>query len=96
MRAMYGYMLVGALAILSPLASVQSAEATCLQAQRGSWTGWVNTCSRRVWVNWDDDSYCDGWSCSDNIAPRGRSSATIGPNVSWCEWYDGRTGKGPC
>jgi len=83
---------IAAFSTLSP----RQAHATCLTAERGSWTGWVNHCSVPVWVNWDDDNSCDGWSCSDSVGPNRRSTATIGSNVRWCEWTNGRSGKGPC
>src|SRR3954451_888212 len=64
-----------------------AANATCLSYEnRGSQTYWQNHCSAYVNVIWDDDDYCDGWSCAENAGPNRRSSIiTRGSNVAWCE-----------
>jgi hypothetical protein len=86
------YLVFGAIALFTP----QAAFATCLQASRGGWTGWVNNCNYPIWVNWNDNNNCGNWSCSDRVGGNSRSSATIGNNVQWCEWRYPASGRGPC
>jgi hypothetical protein len=79
-------------------ALISSSNATCLSVLRtnGS-TFWQNNCSVAVNVNWSDNGYCGNWSCSDSIGPGQRSTATIGPQVNWCECQGrGCYAHGPC
>jgi len=87
-------------AVLALAIASTQARATCLTID---WSGtgfpaWVNHCSRAVYVNWTDQGSCGNWSCGDNIGPNRRSGADISRRgqVNWCEFYDGRTGRGPC
>ncbi len=74
-----------------------NAEASGLSLERDALSNtWVNHCNVQVYINWTDDADCGNWSCADNIAPQGRSSTTARGQVSWCEWYNGASGKGPC
>lgn len=85
--------------VLVAFFSPSHAEASCLEIRRdNTFSAWVNTCNRVVYVNWTDDHTCRNWSCASKIGPLKTSTATITRKslTTWCEWYDGATGKGPC
>lgn len=75
------------------------AEAACLEIQSdNTFSSWINTCNREVYVNWTDSHSCSNWRCASSLKPFQKSPASITRKsvTSWCEWYDGATGKGPC
>jgi hypothetical protein len=79
------------------LFAATAAHATCLSIEYHNGHGWwINHCNRAVFVNWNDTVNCGNWNCSDQLGPYGRDSAGPNGRVSWCEFYDGRGGKGPC